>query len=48
MSREELVAKFRANAALALPEPRAGRVVELVDALPGAPRLDALMDALTA
>ncbi len=48
MSREELVAKFRANAALVLPEPRAARVVELVDGLPEAPRLDALMDALTA
>jgi 2-methylcitrate dehydratase PrpD len=48
MSREELVAKFRANAALVLPEPVAARVVELVDGLPGAPRLDALMDALTA
>ena len=48
MHRSELVAKFRDNAVLAIPEARAARVVELVDALPAAPRLDALMDALTA
>ena len=48
MDRDELVAKFRDNAALAIPEARALRVVELVEALPDAPRLDALMDALTA
>ena len=48
MDRSELVAKFRDNAVLAIPEARAARVVELVDALPAAPRLDALMDALTA
>ena len=48
MDRSELVAKFRDNTALAIPEARAARVVELVDALPAAPRLDALMDALTA
>jgi hypothetical protein len=48
MDRSELVAKFRDNAVLAIPEARAARVVELVDALPASPRLDALMDALTA
>jgi 2-methylcitrate dehydratase PrpD len=47
MTREELIAKFRGNAALAVPEPQATRVVELVDALAGAPRLGPLMDALT-
>ena len=47
MGRDELVTKFRDNAVLAIPETRAARVVELVDDLPTAPRLDALMDALT-
>src|SRR4029079_17456932 len=37
MHRSELVAKFRDNAVLAIPEARAARVVELVDALPAAP-----------
>jgi 2-methylcitrate dehydratase PrpD len=48
MTREELTAKFRGNAVLAIPEAQAARVVELVDALAGSPRLGPLMDALTA
>jgi 2-methylcitrate dehydratase PrpD len=48
MTREELTAKFRGNAVVAIPEARAARVVELVDTLAGAPRLGPLMDALTA
>ena len=48
MTREELTAKFRANARLAIPEAQAARVVELVGALAAAPRLGPLMDALTA
>ena len=48
MTREELTAKFRANALLAIPEAQAARVVELVGALATAPRLSPLMDALTA
>ncbi|HEX5530329.1 MAG TPA: MmgE/PrpD family protein, partial [Methylomirabilota bacterium] len=48
MTREELTAKFRGNAVLAIPEAQAARVAELVDALARAPRLGPLMDALTA
>jgi 2-methylcitrate dehydratase PrpD len=48
MSREELVAKFRDNAARAIPDAQAARVVELVDALAAQPRVGPLMDALTA
>jgi hypothetical protein len=48
MTREELTAKFRANALLAIPEAQTARVVELVDAIAVAPRLGPLMDALTA
>jgi hypothetical protein len=48
MTREELTAKFRANALPAIPEAQAARVVELVDAIATAPRLGPLMDALTA
>ena len=48
MTREELVTKFRDNAALAIPDAQAARVVELVDALAAQPRVGALMDALTA
>jgi hypothetical protein len=48
MTREELTAKFRGNAVLAIPEAQAARVAALVDALAGTPRLGPLMDALTA
>jgi 2-methylcitrate dehydratase PrpD len=48
MTREELTAKFRANALLAIPEAQTARVVELVDDIAAAPRLGPLMDALTA
>ena len=48
MTREELVVKFRDNAALALPDAQAARVIELVDALATQPAVGPLMDALTA
>ncbi|MEX2223439.1 MAG: hypothetical protein WEG40_16750 [Candidatus Rokuibacteriota bacterium] len=48
MTREELTARFRANAAEAVPEAQAARVMALVDALAAQPRVTALMDALTA
>jgi hypothetical protein len=48
MTREELTAKFRANARRAISEAQATRVVELVDALATVPRLAPLMDALAA
>jgi 2-methylcitrate dehydratase PrpD len=48
MTREELTAKFRANAHLAISGAQAARVAELVDALAAQPRLAELMDALTA
>ena len=48
MTREELVAKFRDNAALAIPEVEAARAVALVDALAAQPRVAPLMDALSA
>ena len=48
MTREELTAKFRTNAALAIPGARAARVVDLVEALAAQPSLGPLMDALTA
>ena len=48
MTREELTAKFRGNAAEAVPDAQAARVVTLVDALAAQPRLTPLMDALTA
>lgn len=48
MTREELTAKFRANAQLAISGAQAARVAELVDALAAQPRLAELMDALTA
>jgi hypothetical protein len=48
MTREELTAKFRANAVEAVPDAQASRVVALVDTLAAQPRLAALMDALTA
>ena len=43
-----VVAKFRDNAALALPDAQAARVIELVDALATQPAVGPLMDALTA
>jgi 2-methylcitrate dehydratase PrpD len=48
MTREELTAKFRANAQLAISGAQASRVAELVDALAAQPRLAELMDGLTA
>jgi hypothetical protein len=48
MTDEELIAKFHGNAATAIPEAQASRVVGLVGALAAQPRLDTLMDALTA
>ncbi|MGH7398686.1 MAG: MmgE/PrpD family protein, partial [Candidatus Rokuibacteriota bacterium] len=48
ITREELTAKFRANAAEAISETRAARVIALADALAAQPRVAALMDALTA
>lgn len=48
MTREELTAKFRVNAADALAEAQAARVVALVDALAAQPCVAPLMDALTA
>jgi 2-methylcitrate dehydratase PrpD len=48
MPREELTAKFRANAAEAMPDAKAMRVVTLVDALAAQPGLTPLMDTLTA
>jgi ABC-type uncharacterized transport system YnjBCD ATPase subunit len=48
MTRAELTAKFRANAAEAVSDAQAARVVALVDALAAQPRLATLMDALTA
>jgi 2-methylcitrate dehydratase PrpD len=48
MTREELVAKFRDNAALAIPAAQAVRAIALVDALAAQPRVGPLMEALTA
>ncbi|MGH7418313.1 MAG: MmgE/PrpD family protein, partial [Candidatus Rokuibacteriota bacterium] len=48
MTREELAAKFRANAAEAVSDAQASRVAALVDALAAQARLAPLMDALTA
>jgi 2-methylcitrate dehydratase PrpD len=48
MTRAELTAKFRANAALILPEVQVARITAAVETLAAQPRLDALMDALTA
>jgi 2-methylcitrate dehydratase PrpD len=47
MSREELAAKFHANALLAITDTGAARVAALVDALATQPGVGALMDALT-
>jgi 2-methylcitrate dehydratase PrpD len=48
MTDEELVAKFHANAGLAIPPAQAARVADLVAALAGQPRVTDLMDALSA
>jgi len=48
MTREELTAKFRANAAEAIPPTQAARVIALVEALAAQPRVGPLMDALDA
>lgn len=48
MTREELTAKFRANAAEAIADPQAARVIALVEALAAQPGITPLMDALTA
>jgi 2-methylcitrate dehydratase PrpD len=48
MTREELTTKFRANAAEAIADAQAARVITLVEALAAQPRIAPLMDALTA
>jgi 2-methylcitrate dehydratase PrpD len=48
LTRDELVAKFHANAILAIPDPRAVHVAALVDGLATEPAVGALMGALTA
>jgi 2-methylcitrate dehydratase PrpD len=48
MTREEVEAKFRGNASLAVPEGQAGRVIRIVDDIAQQPDLNALMDSLTA
>jgi 2-methylcitrate dehydratase PrpD len=47
MTREELTAKFHANAAEAIADAQAARVVALVETLAAQPQITALMDALT-
>ncbi|HSE06390.1 MAG TPA: MmgE/PrpD family protein [Methylomirabilota bacterium] len=47
MTREELIAKFRGNAAEAIPDLQAARVIALVEALASQPSVAPLMDALT-
>jgi len=48
MTRKELEAKFRGNAALAVSDEQASRVVGLVAQLAAQKHLTALMDSLTA
>jgi 2-methylcitrate dehydratase PrpD len=48
MTAEELTAKFRGNAAEAIADAQAARVIALVEALAAQPRVAPLMDALTA
>jgi 2-methylcitrate dehydratase PrpD len=48
MSREEIEAKFRGNASLAVPEAQANRVIQLVVDLAAQPDLNELMRSLTA
>jgi 2-methylcitrate dehydratase PrpD len=48
MTREEIEAKFRGNAALAIPDERAARIIEIVGELAAQPHVTALMDSLTA
>ncbi len=48
MSREEVEAKFRGNASLAVPEAQASRVISLVGDIEGQPDLHALMRSLRA
>jgi len=48
MTREELVAKFRGNAALAVPDEQSARVIRIVEGLAAQEHVTALMDSLTA
>lgn len=48
MTREEVEAKFRGNASLAVPEGQADRVIRIVGDIASQPDLNALMDSLTA
>jgi 2-methylcitrate dehydratase PrpD len=48
MTREEVEAKFRGNASLAVPEAQADRVIRIVGDIAKQPDLNALMDSLTA
>jgi len=48
MSQEEIEAKFRGNATLALSDERASRIIETVAGFDRLERLDALMRSLTA
>jgi len=48
MTREEVEAKFLGNAALAVPEDQAARVVRIAGELAAQAHLTALMDSLTA
>ena len=48
MSREEVEAKFRGNASLAVPDAQASRVIGLVGAIEGQPDMHALMRSLRA
>jgi 2-methylcitrate dehydratase PrpD len=48
MAREELEAKFRGNAALAVPDEQSARVIRIVEGLAAQEHVTALMDSLTA
>ena len=48
MTREEVEAKFRGNATLAVPHEHASRIIEIVGSLAAQQHVTALMDSLTA
>ena len=48
MTREEVEAKFRGNAALAVPGEQAARIIAMVGALAAQPHITALMHSLAA
>ena len=48
MTREEVEAKFRGNASLAVPDGQAARVITSVGEIAGQPHVTALMESLTA